>query len=128
MAIDFSSIGATPAHTGKIDFSAIGGVPAVGQDEPTDETTVLGAAGRGAVSMLPLGNQAYSAIAGAAEKEPYLQERQELEKETKADIANHPIARVAGQAAGIAAPALVTGGSSAPESLLGAVGQGAGIG
>jgi hypothetical protein len=128
MAIDFSQIGGTAAHTGKIDFSAIGGVPAVGQDEPTDETTALGAAGRGAASMIPLGNQAYSAIAGAIQKEPYLQERQELEKETAADIANHPIPRLAGQAAGIVAPALVTGGSSAPESLLGAVGQGAGIG
>ncbi len=128
MAIDFSSLGATPAHTGKIDFSAIGGIPAVGQDEPTDDTTALGAAGRGAVSMLPLGNQAYSAIAGAAEKEPYLQERQELEKETKSDIENHEPSRIAGQAAGLVAPALLTGGASAPESLLGAAGQGAAVG
>lgn len=128
MAIDFSSLGATPAHTGQIDFSAIGGIPAVGQDEPTDETSALGAAGRGAVGMLPLGNQAYSAIAGAAEKKPYLQERQELEKEIQADIANHEPSRLAGQVAGVAAPALVTGGASAPESLLGAAGQGAAIG
>jgi hypothetical protein len=128
MAIDFSSLDAVPAKTGKIDFSAIGGIPAVGQDEPTDETSILGAAGRGATSMIPLGNQAYSAIAGAAENKPYLQERQELEKEVEADKANHPIARLAGEAAGIAAPALLTGGASAPESLLGAVGQGAGIG
>lgn len=128
MAIDFSSLGATPAHTGKIDFSAIGGVPAVGQDEPTDDTTALGAAGRGAVGMLPLGNQAYSAIAGASEKKPYLQERQELEKEIKSDIENHEPSRLAGQAAGIVAPALVTGGASAPESLLGAAGQGAAVG
>ena len=128
MAIDFSSLGATPAHTGHVDFSAIGGIPAVGQDEPTDDTTALGAAGRGAVSMLPLGNQAYSAIAGAAEKEPYLQERQELEKETKSDIENHEPSRLAGQAAGLVAPALLTGGASAPESLLGAAGQGAAVG
>ena len=92
------------------------------------DTTALGAAGRGAVSMLPLGNQAYSAIAGAAEKEPYIQERQELEKETQADIANHEPSRLAGQAAGIAAPALLTGGASAPESLAEAAGQGATIG
>src|SRR5271169_6575952 len=122
MAIDFSSIGATPAHTGKIDFSAIGGVPAVGQDEPTDDTTALGAAGRGAVGMLPLGNQAYSAIAGAAEGKPYVQERQELEKEIKSDVASHEPSRLAGQAAGLVAPALLTGGASAPESLLGAAG------
>jgi hypothetical protein len=128
MAIDFSTIGATPAHTGKIDFSAIGGIPAVGQDEPTDETTTLGAAGRGAASMLPLGTQALAATAGAFQNEPYLQERQEIEKETQADIANHPVARVAGQAAGIVAPAIATAGSSVPESLLGAVGQGAAIG
>lgn len=128
MAIDFSSIGATPAHTGQIDFSAIGGVPAVGQDEPTDDTTALGAAGRGAVGMLPLGNQAYSAIAGATEKKPYLQERQELEKEIQSDIENHEPSRLAGQAAGVVAPALLTGGASAPESLLGAAGQGAAVG
>ena len=126
--MDFSSIGGAPVHTGKIDFSAIGGVPMVGDNEPTDDTTALGAAGRGAVSMLPLGNQAYSAIAGAAEKEPYLQERQELEKETKADIENHEPSRLAGQAAGIVAPALLTGGASAPESLAEAAGQGALIG
>ena len=128
MAIDFSSLDATPAHTGKIDFTALGAIPAVGQDEPIDETTALGAAGRGAVGMVPMGEQAYSAIAGATEKKPYLQERQELEKEIAADKANHPIARVAGQAAGIVAPALVTGGSTAPESLLGAAGEGAAIG
>lgn len=91
-------------------------------------TTALGAAGRGAVGMLPLGEQAYSAIAGAAENKPYLQERQELAQEIEADKANHPVARVAGQAAGVVAPALLTGGSSIPESLLGAAGQGAAIG
>lgn len=128
MAIDFSSLGATPAHTGKIDFSAIGGVPAVGQDEPTDETTALGAAGRGAVGMIPLGNQAYSALTSTVEGKPYVQERKELEKEIQADIENHEPARLAGQAAGIVAPALVTGGSSVPESLLGAAGQGAAVG
>src|ERR1035438_9151577 len=104
MAIDFSSLGATPAHTGKIDFSAIGGIPAVGQDEPTDDTTALGAAGRGAVGMVPMGEQAYSALAGAAENKPYIQERQELEKEIAADKENHGVARVAGQAAGVVAP------------------------
>lgn len=128
MAIDFSTIDGTPAHTGKIDFSAIGGVPAVGQDEPTDDTTAAGAAGRGAVGMVPLGTQAYAAIAGAAENKPYLQERQELEKEIKSDIENHRPARLAGQAAGIAAPTLLTGGASAPESLAEAAGQGAAVG
>jgi hypothetical protein len=126
--MDFSSIGATPAKTGQIDFSAIGGIPAVGQDEPTDDTTALGAAGRGAVGMLPLGNQAYSAVAGAAEKKPYVQERQELEKEIKSDIASHEPSRLVGQVAGLAAPALLTGGASAPESLAEAAGQGAAVG
>ena len=97
----------------------------VAQNAPT---TALGAAGRGAVSMLPLGNQAYSAIAGAVENKPYLQERQELDKETKADVANHEPARLAGQAAGLVAPALLTGGASAPESLAEAAGQGALVG
>jgi len=118
MAIDFSSIGATPAQTGRVDFSSIGGIPAVGQDETADETTALGAAGRGAVGMIPLGAQAYSAIAGAIENKPYLQERQELEKEIAADIASHPMARLGGQAAGIVAPALLTGGASLPGGAL----------
>lgn len=126
--MDFSSLGATPAHTGKIDFSAIGGIPAIGQGDDTEDTTALGAAGRGAASMLPLGEQAYSAIAGMAENKPYTQERQELEKEVQADQANHPVARKVGQAAGLVAPAVATGGSSVPESLLGAAGQGAAIG
>lgn len=128
MAVDFSQIGGVPAKTGKIDFSALGAIPAVGQDEATDDTSALGAAGRGAVGMLPLGNQAYAAIAGAAEKEPYLQERQELQKEIQSDIANHEPSRLTGQAAGLVAPALVTGGASAPESLGEAAVQGAGIG
>lgn len=128
MAIDFSSIGGTDAHTGKIDFSSVGGIPAVGQDEPTDETTALGAAGRGAVGMIPLGEQAYSAVSGVSEGKPYLREREELEKEIEADKANHPIARLAGQAAGIAAPALLTGGASAPASLAEAAGEGAIVG
>jgi hypothetical protein len=128
MAIDFSSLDATPAKTGKIDFSAIGGIPAVGQDEPIDETTALGAAGRGAVGMLPMGTQAYSALAGAAENKPYLQERKEVEKEIQSDIASHEPSRLMGQAAGIAAPALLTGGSSVPATLGEAAGQGAAIG
>jgi hypothetical protein len=125
MAIDFSSIGGTPAQSGKIDFSAIGGIPAVGQDESTDDTSALGAAGRGAVGMLPLGTQAYSALAGATENKSYPQERKEVEKEIESDIANHPMSRLAGQAAGIAAPALLTGGASAPASLGEATTQGA---
>jgi hypothetical protein len=78
--------------------------------------------------MIPMGTQAYAGIAGATEHKPYLQERQELEKEIMADKENHPIARVAGQAAGVVAPALLTGGSSVPESLAGAAGQGAAVG
>lgn len=127
MALDFSSLQAVPAHSGQLDFSAIGGVPAVGQVEP-EETTALGAAGRGAVGMLPLGDQAYAAIAGLAEKKPYLQEREELKKEIEADKLGHAGSRLAGQAAGLVAPAVLTGGISAPESLAGAVGQGALVG
>ncbi len=128
MAIDFSELDATPAHTGHVDFSAIGGVPAVGQDTPTDETTALGAAGRGAVGMIPLGEQAYSAVSAAAGSKPYVEAREELEKNIAADKTNHGVARLAGQAAGIAAPALLTGGATAPESLLGAAGEGALVG
>lgn len=128
MAIDFSQLQGTPAHTGQLDFSALGGVPAVGQDEPTDDTTALGAAGRGAAGMIPLGTQAYAATAGLAENKPYIKEREELEKEIEADKENHGVARLAGQAAGLVAPALLTGGASAPESLAGAAGEGALVG
>jgi hypothetical protein len=127
MAIDFSQIDAAPAKTGKLDFTALGAIPAV-QGAPEDETTALGAAGRGAIGMFPLGTQAYAALAGAAENKPYLQERQELEKEIQADVASHEPSRLAGQAVGLAAPAILTGGASAPASVGEAALQGAGIG
>jgi hypothetical protein len=126
--MDFSHLDATLAETGQIDFSALGAVPAVGQDGQEDETTALGAAGRGAVGMIPLGEQAYSAISGATDKTPYLAARQKLEKEIEADKADHPVARTVGQAAGIAAPALLTGGASAPATLAEAAGEGAMVG
>src|SRR5262245_24421984 len=129
MATDLSSLGFTPAKTGEVDLSSVGFIPAVGYGpEEGEETTAAGAAGRGAAGMVPLGEQAYSAVAGLTEGKPYVQERKELEEEVKKDIAIHPVARMAGQAAGLAAPALVTGGASVPESLLGAAGQGAAIG
>lgn len=128
MAIDFSSIGAEPAESGKIDFSALGGIPAVGQDGQEDETTALGAAGRGAVGMIPLGEQAYAKTASVLENKPYVEEREALEKEIEADKENHQVARLAGQAAGLVAPIALTGGAAAPESLAGAAGQGALIG
>lgn len=128
MAIDFSSLQATPAHTGQLDFSAIGGIPAVGQDTSEDDTTALGAAGRGAAGMIPLGTQAYAGVAGLAENKPYVKEREEMEQEIAADKENHPAARIGGQVAGLVAPALLTGGASAPESLAGAAGEGAVMG
>src|SRR6266446_3663669 len=92
---------------------------------PSEETTALGAAGRGAVGMIPLGTQAYSAVAGLAENKPYLQERQEVEKEIQADIANHEPARLAGQATGLVVPTILSGGATAPASMAEAAGQGA---
>jgi len=126
MAMDFTALQGVPSETGHLDFSAIGGVPAVGGGPSAeDETSALGAAGRGAVGVLPLGKQAYAAVAGAAENKPYLQERQELEKEIEADIANHPAARLGGQVAGVVAPALLTGGAS---TLGGTIAEGAAMG
>ncbi len=87
--------------------------------------STLGSLGRGAVGMLPLGDQAYAGIAGAVEHKPYLQERQELNQEIAADKEENPGARLAGQALGVAAPIVATGGLAAPETLLGAAGQGA---
>lgn len=128
MAIDFSSVEGSPAKSGKIDFSSVGGTPAADQAEPEDTTTTLGAAGRGAVGMLPLGEQGYAATVAATENKPYLKARQELDQEIAADKENHPVARVAGQTAGVVAPALLTGGASAPESLAAAAGEGAALG
>ena len=128
MAIDFSSLGAQPAQTGKIDFSAVGGVPVVGDSSGADETSILGAAGRGAAGMIPLGEQAIAGITSLAENEPYLKARQDLQKEIQTDIEQHPVARLAGQAAGVVAPAILTGGASAPETLAEAATKGAAIG
>lgn len=123
MALDFSELQATPAQSGHLDFSALGAIPAVDGGAPDEDTTsALGAAGRGAVGMLPLGKQAYAGIESAVDKTPYTQERKELEKDIEADIANHPTARLAGQAAGVVAPALLTGGASLPG---GAIAEGA---
>lgn len=129
MAIDFSAIQGTPAKTGKIDFSSVGGTSAAGQEPgPEDNTTTLGAAGRGAVGMIPLGEQGYAAADAMTGNKPYLQARQELDREIASDKENHPVARVAGQAAGVIAPALLTAGASAPESLAAAAGEGAALG
>lgn len=89
------------------------------------DVTALGSFGRGAAGMIPLGEQAYSGVAGLAEHKPYLQERNELDQEIAADKATNPGARLAGQAAGVVAPIVATAGLAAPESLLGAAGQGA---
>lgn len=129
MAIDFSDLQGTPAQPDHVDFSDLGAIPALHQDTPAEEeTTSLGAAGRGAVGMIPLGEQAYSAVSGVVNKKPYLASREELEKQIEADKLNHLLARTAGQAAGIAAPALLTGGASAPATLAEAAGEGALVG
>lgn len=89
------------------------------------DVSSLGSFGRGAAGMIPLGEQAYAGVAGLAEHKPYLQERQELNQEIGADKEQNPGARLAGQAAGVVAPIVATAGLAAPETLLGAAGQGA---
>lgn len=128
MALDFSHLQATSAETGHMDFSALGAVPAVGGAGDEGETSTLGAAGRGAVGMIPLGEQAYAGIESLVDKTPYIKERQELQKDIEADKAAHPGARLAGQAAGLLGPAILTGGASAPESIAAAAGEGALVG
>lgn len=128
MALDFSHLQTAQAETGHIDFSALGAVPAVGGAGDEEETSMLGAAGRGAVGMLPLGEQAYAGIESLVDKAPYIEKRRELEKDIEADKANHAGARLAGQAAGLIAPAILTGGASAPESMAAAAGEGALVG
>lgn len=130
MALDFSELQGTPAESGHMDFSALGAIPAVGGgSEGEDTTSTLGAAGRGAVGMIPLGEQAYAGIESLVDKTPYIDERKELTKDIEADKANHPGARLAGQAAGVVAPALLTGGASLPGGAIteGAI-MGAGFG
>lgn len=90
--------------------------------------STLGSFGRGAVSMIPLGKQAYAGVASAAENEPYTQERQELDTEEGQDKEFNPTARILGQATGAVAPAIATAGASAPESIGEAALQGAGVG
>jgi hypothetical protein len=126
-----------PSYTIKSQSGQPVTIQAASQDEALDkflgssaapDVSEMGSFGRGLTSMLPMGNQAYSAVAGAAQNEPYMQERQELEKETQEDKDTNPVARVAGQAAGVVAPALLTGGSSVPATLGEAAGQGALVG
>lgn len=124
MAIDFSSLQASPAESGRLDFSSLGAIPAVSGGPDEDSTSMLGAAGRGAVEMLPLGKQAYAGIESLVDDTSYLQERKELEADIEADKMNHPGSRLAGQVAGVVAPALLTGGTSTAAL----VGQGAAMG
>lgn len=132
MALDFSHLQSSPAQTGHLDFSSLGAVPAVGDgtsDEPS--TSALGAAGRGAVGMIPLGEQAYAGIESLVDNAPYIEKRKELEKDIESDKANYPAARLAGQAAGVIAPALLTGGASLPGGVVtegAAMGAGFGAG
>lgn len=96
---------------------------------PSDhEVSQLGSFSRGALSMLPLGDQAYAGVASLGENKPYTQERQELAQEQTQDKEQNPGSTYAGKAAGLIAPIIATGGLAAPESLLGAAGQGALIG
>jgi hypothetical protein len=90
--------------------------------------STFGSFGRGAVSMLPGGNAAYSAIAGAVQNEPVAQENKELGNEQQEDTEENPISTLAGKAVGLAAPALLTSGASVPESFGEAALGGAGIG
>ena len=124
MALDFSSLQGESAQSGRLDFSSLGAMPAVGGGADEDSTSMLGAAGRGAAEMLPLGKQAYAGIESVVDKTSYTDERKELETDIEADKMNHPGSRLAGQAAGVIAPALLTGGTSTAAI----VGQGAAMG
>lgn len=122
---DFSDLKVASPHSGKINFSDLSLGPVLTGRLPHESTTALGAAGRGAVGMIPLGEQAYAGIESLVDKTPYLQERQELEKDIESDKAFHPEARLAGQAAGVVAPAILTGGASVPAAAGGALTEGA---
>lgn len=118
MPLDFSHLQGETAQTGNMDFSALGAIPAVGGGVEEDSTSMLGAAGRGAVGMIPLGEQAYAGIESLVDETPYAAERKELETDIAADKENHPGSRLAGQAAGVIAPALLTGGTSIPGGVV----------
>src|ERR1019366_7082463 len=79
-----------PSYTIKSQTGQPVTIQAASQDEALDkflgtsaapDVSEMGSFGRGLTSMLPMGDQAYSAIAGAAQNEPFLQERQEYAKE-----------------------------------------------
>lgn len=128
MALDFSHLQGEASKSGTLDFSSLGAIPAVGGGPDEDSTSMLGAAGRGAVEMLPLGKQAYAGIESLVDETPYLQERKELETDIEADKMNHPGSRLAGQAAGVIAPALLTGGTSTAAMIGQGAAMGAGFG
>lgn len=92
------------------------------------DVSSLGSFGRGVASTVPLGEQAYAGVAGVAQNEPYAQERKELTQEIAQDKEVNPGSRFLGQATGVVAPAVLTGGASLPEELGGVLGEGALIG
>lgn len=106
-----------------IDLSSLGAVPA--PPSPFEGSSALGAAARGALGMIPIGDQGYAGAASLINHSSYLEERNKLHQQVQQDIDSQPEARLAGQVAGVAAPVIATAGLAAPETLLGAAGQGA---
>lgn len=100
-----------------MDINQLPGVDVLGQSLEGPDVSMLGSFSRGAVSMIPLGDQGYAGISSLFSDKPYLQERQELEKEKEMDIQENPGSRLLGQVTGLIAPAIATGGASVPRSL-----------
>ncbi len=127
-------------------------------DALSPTTSALGAAGRGALDALPFGAKAAAGVESAldsAHSKTYKDYLAELDTLTGADKEQHPIAHYAGEAAGTVAPLAIPGVGEAltadslaaragtgaaigalqgasnnrnPESLLGDVAKGAGVG
>lgn len=130
--VDLSDLGAVPASAHKslagvhdVDLSDLGGMAI---QSHANDSSMLGAAGRGAAGMIPLGEQAIAGASTLGSHKTYAEERQALRDQIQKDIDQQPEARLAGQVAGVAAPIIATAGLAAPESLAGAAAQGALVG
>lgn len=99
-------------------------------DAPQEQTSALGAAGRGALDAVPFGDKAYAAGAANINNTTYDKELGNLDHQIALDKSQHPIAHDVGEVGGTVAPFMIPGVGEAlgAESIAGRAAVGAGMG
>lgn len=100
------------------------------QEDQVPTTSILGAAGRGALDAVPFGDKAAAGVEAATGSKTYDSYLKELDSLLAADKDQHPIAHYGGEVAGTVAPFAIPGVGEAlsAETLAGRAGIGAGLG